>query len=417
MRLLFKLILLTLLGLPLIVAAAVFLAVDIQPTIDRAAEVTPSSIERAKRLLDQNDPRKLKSGARRTITVDGGDLDLAANYLAHRYVGGSARVQLFDGSARIGASLKMPRLPVSLYLNIDATLAQQTPLARLEALRVGRLPVPAWLAHRLIAEGPRLIGAEVEWNSLAKIIQRIAITERGVALSYEWQRDTLRKLRAAVVPPEDQQRIAAYQELLVNLTQKHTGPRASLIDLLVPLFQLARDRSPQGDAIGENRAAILVLAFYVNGKNIEPFLPEMKLRQRPRPQQVMLSQRDDFAQHFTLSAALAANTGGALTNAIGLYKEITDSRGGSGFSFNDIAMDRAGTRFGEAAANGALAGILQMKLGAGINESDIIPATADLPEFLAEAEFKRRFGGIDGAEYKKMTAEIERRIAALPLYR
>jgi hypothetical protein len=46
-----------------------------------------------------------------------------------------------------------------------------------------------------------------------------------------------------------------------------------------------------------------------------------------------------------------------------------------------------------------------------------MPATADLPEFMQEAEFKRRFGGIDGAEYKKMMAEIDRRIAALPLYR
>ena len=38
-----------------------------------------------------------------------------------------------------------------------------------------------------------------------------------------------------------------------------------------------------------------------------------------------------------------------LSDVIGLYKEIEDSRGGSGFSFNDIAADRAGTRFGEKA--------------------------------------------------------------------
>jgi hypothetical protein len=48
-------------------------------------------IARAKRILDQNHPRKLKSSARRTITVSSSDLDLAANYLAHRYGGGGAR--------------------------------------------------------------------------------------------------------------------------------------------------------------------------------------------------------------------------------------------------------------------------------------------------------------------------------------
>jgi len=83
----------------------------------------------------------------------------------------------------------------------------------------------------------------------------------------------------------------------------------------------------------------------------------------------------------------------------------------------DIATDRAGVRFGETAVKSATAQKLQMKVGAGIVEKDFMPATADLPEFMTEAEFKRRFGGVDGAEYKKMMAEIERRVAALALYR
>ncbi len=57
------------------------------------------------------------------------------------------------------------------------------------------------------------------------------------------------------------------------------------------------------------------------------------------------------------------------------------------------------------------------KVGAGITESDIMPPTADLPEFMPEAEFKRRFRGVNGVEYKKIMAEIEWRVAALPLYR
>jgi len=52
----------------------IYLAVDTQASINRAAEITLSSIERAKRILDQNDPSKLKSGARRTISVRQSDL-------------------------------------------------------------------------------------------------------------------------------------------------------------------------------------------------------------------------------------------------------------------------------------------------------------------------------------------------------
>jgi uncharacterized protein YfiM (DUF2279 family) len=182
------------------------------------------------------------------------------------------------------------------------------------------------------------------------------------------------------------------------------------------LFQLTRERGPYGDAAGENRAAILVLAFYVSGESLGRIVPELKSRRAPVQHQVLLGQRDDFAKHFMVSAAFAASAGSPLADALGLYKEIADSRGGSGFSFNDIAADRAGVRFGESAANSASAGKLQTKVGAGIVETDFMPDTADLPEYMAEAEFKRRFGGVNGAAYKRMMAEIERRVAALPLY-
>jgi hypothetical protein len=132
---------------------------------------------------------------------------------------------------------------------------------------------------------------------------------------------------------------------------------------------------------------------------------------------VTLNRRADFAQHFTVSAAIAANAGGPLSDAVGLYKEIDDSREGSGFSFNDIAADRAGTRFGELAVGTvASASKLQQQLSAGVNERDLMPETDDLPEFMPQAEFRRRFGGIDAPEYNKMMAEIERRVAGLSLY-
>jgi len=298
MRFLFKLILLTLFVLPLILVAVVFLAIDTKPTVDRVAEVTPSSIERAKRILNQNDPRKLKSGARRTVSVNAGDLDLAANYLVHQYGGGSARIGLKNGSAQVSASLRLPRLPISLFINIDATLVEQQPLPVIERLKVGKLPIASWLANWLITKAPSLFRADLDLNTLNQVIQNVAIKERAVALTYEWREGALKTLRSAVLPPEDQERIAIYQELLVSVSRKHTGKNISLIDLLMRFFQLARERTPNSDAIGENRAAILVLAVYVNGKSFDQILPDMKSRQRPVQHQALLSQRDDFAKHF-----------------------------------------------------------------------------------------------------------------------
>jgi hypothetical protein len=188
----------------------------------------------------------------------------------------------------------------------------------------------------------------------------------------------------------------------------------SLTELLVPLFTLAAEHS--SDAIAENRAAILLLTLYVNAQSLETILPEAKNWPHPIMHGVLLNQRDDFPKHFIISAALA-KAGGPLADAVGLYKEIEDSSGGSGFSVNDIAADRAGTRFGEYAANPVSARKLQQQLRAGVSEKDLMPVTEDLPEFMLEREFIRRYGGVDAPEYNKMMADIERRIAALPLDR
>lgn len=54
---------------------------------------------------------------------------------------------------------------------------------------------------------------------------------------------------------------------------------------------------------------------------------------------------------------------------------------------------------------------------AAAKQRDFMPETADLPEFMPEAEFKRRFGGTQGQAYRQMMALIERRIEALPINR
>ena len=55
--------------------------------------------------------------------------------------------------------------------------------------------------------------------------------------------------------------------------------------------------------------------------------------------------RRDLAQHFFVSAHLTASTGAEAAQAAGLAKELVDAQRPSGFSFADLAADRAGARF------------------------------------------------------------------------
>jgi hypothetical protein len=416
MRFLLKLLLATLIVLPLALAMMLYVVLDTAPSINRAAEITPSSIERAKRILDQNDPRRLKPGARRTISVGEGDLDLAANYLARQYAGGGARVELRRGVARLGASLRLPLLPLGLYLNLRTDLAESRSLPRIDSLRLGSLPVPGWLARWMV---PRLLGhavSEADLDSVAVVVQKIAIHDDRVALTYTWQADLPSKVRAVLLPAQDQERLRIYQERLVAVSKSVKTANPSLLEFLTPLFTLAAERSSGADSVAENRAVILLLALYVNGRDLSGIVPDAAAWPRPRRHAVLLNGRADLAKHFIVSSALAAKAGGPLAEAVGLYKELADARDGSGFSFNDLAADRAGTRFGEYAADADTVRKLQQRLRAGIVERDVIPVTKDLPEFMPEREFIRRFGGVDAPAYNQMIGEIERRVAALPLY-
>ena len=414
-----RLALLLLVGVPLLIVAVVYLALDKEPLVASQVVFTPDNIERAKRLLDRNDPRKMRAGALRTIAIGQQDLDLAVNYAASTYAHGSTRIFLQDGVATVRASFELPANPVGRYVNVEATLHETASLPRVEQLRMGRVPVPAVLGNWLVAKGIDRMQASRDYSAAADVVKKVSVRDGVLHVVFEWNDKFAGELKRAMVPADDQQRWKVYQARLVQLVSQVPGGRGIPFEqLLLPLLQTARERTGAAGAAAENRAVIIVLAFYVNGKGLSALVPAARDWPEPSPRVVTLAGRTDFPQHFTISAALAATAGTPLSDAVGVYKEVDDSRGGSGFSFNDIAADRAGTRFG------ALAGVrdpdaakLSGRIGGGLPQASFFPEVKDLPEFMAEPEFKRRYGGIGQPAYQKMVTEIERRIAALPLYR
>jgi hypothetical protein len=159
----------------------------------------------------------------------------------------------------------------------------------------------------------------------------------------------------------------------------------------------------------------LVGAAYLAERNLAALIPEAAGWPRPRRVDLTLAGRYDSAQHFVISAALAAWAGEPLAEAIGVYKELADASHGYGFSFADLAADRAGTAFGERIVGRSPA--LAQLLAGPIADADLLPPLDGLPEFLRQREFRQRYGGPGNPAYDKLIADIERRIIALPLYR
>ncbi len=125
--------------------------------------------------------------------------------------------------------------------------------------------------------------------------------------------------------------------------------------------------------------------------------------------------RQDLAQHFGVSMALAAILGATKAEMAGLLKELLDAEeGGSGFSFADHAANLSGielirwlTEKPTRLANLAK----QFDIG------DFVLAPKGLPEGLSRAEFEKRFGNARDVRYRSMRDDMVNKIKKLPGYK
>ena len=409
-----------LIGSATVVVLALLFGLQGQALVAPTADLVAGDIQQAKDFLRRNDPRLGGVGSNREVFIHQDELNLLLGQVAQRYGGGAASVQLMPGSAALQASIKLASLAShSFWINIDSRLRETVALPEFDRFRVGHLPLPAWAAnwllHRLLTKAQTQTQTQGQLaTDLIAQIEQVRFGTQQLNLAYQWRPDSLQRVLANLWPTTEQQRVSSYDRRLATLARAYPpGSAVSLAVLLPPLFELARQRSavPGSDAAAENRAAILTLALHASGQHWGLLMPAARAWPRVTPLQVTLAGRDDFPQHFLISAALAIEGGGALADVIGVYKEVADSRGGSGFSFNDIAADRAGTRFGIRAVQAPRL-LQEAVLLSGLKEADFMPDVSDLPEFLTERDFLVRYGGIGAPAYRQMMADIEARLDA-----
>lgn len=397
------------------VAASVALAMSVQrgPTVPAREDVTPADIERALAIVRRNDPRRVPGPFMRRIDMTERDVNLLLHHTVQRRFPITTQLTLREQGAEVSASAP---LRWGWWLNLRATLRQTGGLPVIDSVRIGHLPIPARWAEAAVLKLAAQYGIDAKAALTSGVVRRVSMHPGQARVVYVWLPDTAQRLLATLMPMEEQQRLLAYHEHLVLAHGSQEGMQPlSVAQVLPSLFRLAADRTSRGqDATSENRAAIVALALFANGRNIGKFLsPDAPARAAP-PVSLTLNGRGDTALHFLVSAALAIDAGSPLADAVGLYKEMADSRGGSGFSFNDLAADRAGTRFGELAK--ASPSRFQAALVFSLQERDFMPEVEDLPEFMSEAEFTQRFGGVGAPPYKQVVDDIEQRIARRPLF-
>jgi hypothetical protein len=410
------------LGLALLtVLLALLLLLALLPMPEaRVAQGEPlavEDVERALRLARQHDPRRAIPGVLRVLRLTEHEAAVLINLAAARVRPGRWQLELGADRARLSGSLRLPDTPLGGWLNVEVEARQTRGLPRLERVTLGRLSLPLPLVEWAIDRVAARHGIGSLRTLAAVAVQQVRLSPRRLEIAYAWGPDASVRVLEALMPAPEHQRLRVYASHLAQLSAT-LPPYAplSLSQLLPPLFELASQRSAQGqDPALENRAALLVLGMVANGVSLGTLLPERRAELAARPIRLTLAGRRDFPQHFLISAAIAADSGSPLADLLGLYKELSDARTGSGFSFNDMAANRAGTRLGELAVGAPV--LLQQRLAAVLHEDDFMPDVSDLPEFLGEQDFRRRFGGPGAPAYQRMMDDIEERLGATPLYR
>lgn len=346
------------------------------------------------------------------------DLAAAANLvLTRKHWPGAARFRIDGERLNVAASLQLPDRWPRRYLNIYLVADNGSPQATIKRLRIGRLSIPdpliGWVVKGALHLPPFLRYGQLVENML----REVHIAGQRVTVNVNWNREMLSELRGLLTDVADRKRMLAYHDKLAEVLNDGTQNRyVRLGNLMRPLFTLARQRSGENHApVEENRAALLVLSAYANGKDMSGALSTSN---QPPVRGVLLNRRIDTAQHFLGAAALAMSGQGTLVEMIGLAKELHDTHDGSGFSFIDLAADEAGALFGKiAVGQPAMASRIQDMLSENAEESQFIPLLKDLPESMNPEQFTARFKAIDSPEYLAMKAQIHARIRALPLYR
>jgi len=406
-------------ALIILCAMLVFFGIGDKPELEVGWSPSRDDLVRAKKILHEGS--KTKPDEIGIIELNEADLNLAGNYLLNRYSKSAADLDFKNDELRFKVTMTLPENSLGKYLNISFRLGnvEGNDLPVITKFKTGKLLLPAKLAALVI-------DAIIQHSSLneyfilaTRPLKSVKIDAEKLTITYYPNKDTLIQAKNFLTHAGDSSTQNIYQQKLADIVAKHDPKwRLSLADLLRPLFEMAYQRSSLESAIDENRIVIAAINDYVNKQETKKLLSMPESTPAAGQQySAFLYKRTDLAQHFIGSAALTASINKQAAQIAGEEKELSDAHGGSGFSFIDLAADKAGTRFGEIATFSPESARRMQKAMSGIKDySDFMPDPRDLPEHMNEADFKQRFESTNSPVYQEILKQIDARISAMPIY-
>lgn len=350
----------------------------------------------------------------KTLKLSQQNLTNLVNYFLNRYIESATGITLASDTLNIQISLRLPENSLARYLNLHFKLTYVDSAFTLHSLQIGSIALADEFSQLLLKFLLNYSSLKNIYSGMQSALETLEIKPRCLTVSYRIK--SIKETTLAMTA--DQQALWFYQQQITKIIEAHDPEwRLSLAELLQPLFKLAYLRSTPETAINENKIVIIAVSRYVNHSEIQRYLPFDVMVEHQPQYATFLYKRIDMAQHFMTSALLTAVGNGSLAIMLGQEKELRDAKLGSGFSFIDLAGDRAGIRFGSMAVETPETARHLQKVMSEINDyRAFMPEVRDLPENISDKMFKDKFGSIYSPAYQEILKKIDTRIAALPIY-
>lgn len=393
------------LGVIALFASVIVLAVDLSPVVSQRMAPTADQASLVRRQVEQVRAELRSNDGRASIRMTPADLAGVAALMSALKKFGRVDVVAADNALSIRSSRRLG----FVWLNGEATILPNKKGFPDTRFHLGDLPLGSrlsrWFINRAI-DVARGRGIEVppvdDLVRSLRIDAKAVVVEIYLPLGGAFAND-ISNFRTQ---PIDARRTASiYCRLLAENAQSPTP------DMAVLVRRAFANQSPAHSIVDQNRAAFVALAMYAASPEAGRLAGDATQRVRQckgKSGEASLAGRADLANHWALSAALAVSLGDDVGRAMGEWKELADSRpGGSGFSFVDLAADRAGLAFARQASNPETAAATARHLRTATTEYLLPIRALALSEGLTERQFVSQFNALDSAQFIAAKSRID----------
>ncbi|MEO1967224.1 MAG: hypothetical protein ABGW87_00745 [Sphingomonadaceae bacterium] len=396
-----------------LLALLFLLATSSHPWVPTARAATAQQVKLT-RLVFQAARKSRAMGKPVQLTLDQQQLDAASTMIGQGFPPNRLAAQIHGDRLTVTAS----RPFMGRWINVRGITSGKSDGFPDLSVRVGAIPIPGWMAKFGLGMARRLMilrGATLP--PLDTLVAGTNVSKGLVTAQIMLPRTGL------VDQASGDGALAIDDDEVARLYCKLAAEQRANPD---PLFahQMRRAMALSTASRESDGAALVALAMLAVNKQVGQLVGDADTKSakcKAPPGQLTLQGRTDSPKHWSLSAALEVTTGRNFTVAMGEWKELSDSLASnpylakgdaSGFSFVDLATDRAGFLTAKNLMDPAKLADTRARMMRATDDM-LLPKTAlTLSDGMPNAQFVAAYGGTDDPRFKAKVQSIDAMLKA-----